>query len=655
LINHNINYYVNDNPTISDLEYDVLLRELEQLEKNNPQFITLDSPTQRIGGSPLDEFKSITHRIPMQSLANAMNQSDLEKFDRQIMKLLNIDNVEYIGEPKFDGLAVELVYEKGKFVHGSTRGDGYIGEDITHNLKTIKAIPLSIIKEPIPDIIEIRGEVFINKSDFRVLNEQRIKNNEPPFANARNCAAGSLRQLDPKITMNRPLRIYCYAPGFIHGNIKFNSQSEFLNYLPQWGFPINPYIKVGNGLSFMNNYYKNAELLRDTLNYDIDGVVFKVNLYDLQRELGVRSKSPRWAIAGKLKAQQATTTINDILLSVGRTGSITPVAQLQPINIGGVTVSNATLHNQDELDRKDIRIGDTVLIQRAGDVIPEVIKIIPEKRPKKSSPFKIPNYCPVCNGNVIRLKGEAVHHCINDLCSAKIKGSIEHYASKKCMSIEGLGTKIVELLIDKELIKDIGDLYLITLNQLICLDRMGEKSANNIINAINKSKNNTLARFIHGLGIKNVGENAAKILEKQFQGNIKMLMGASKEQLIIIHEIGSIMADSIIDYFSDTNNQFIISKCLDNGVTFIPVKDIQSSNITNRIFVFTGNLKGMKRQDAINLVESYGAKVSSSVSSKTDYLISGAKTGNKLQKAKKNQVTILMEDEFYTLIESVLK
>jgi len=650
---HNIDYYVNDNPTISDIEYDKLLRELEALEVANPQFLTIDSPTQRVGGQPLDEFKSITHRIPLQSLANAMNNSELEHFDSQIMKSLNTADVEYIGEPKLDGLAVELVYEKGKFVYGSTRGDGYVGEDITHNLKTIKAIPLSIIKDPIPDIIEIRGEVFINKSDFKLLNKHRIKNGEAIFANARNCAAGSLRQLNPKVTMNRPLRIYCYAPGVIKGDIQFKSQIDFLKYIPQWGFPVNPHIKIGYGFSFIQDYYNKIELLRDTLDYDIDGVVFKVNAYESQDILGVRSKSPRWAIAGKLKAQQSTTVINDIILSVGRTGSITPVAQLEPTNIGGVTVSNATLHNQDELDRKDIRIGDTVLIQRAGDVIPEVIKVILDKRCQDSLKFQIPPTCPVCNGDVIRLEGEAIHRCINNLCSAKIKGAIEHYVSKRCMNIDGLGTKIVELLIEQKLVKDIGDLYLLKLDQLICLERMGEKSANNIINSINYSKKSTLSRFIHGLGIKNIGENAAKILEQYFQGDIHLIMRASKEQLISIHEIGDIMADAIIDYFSNSNNKAVISKCLKNGLIFSPIKKIKSSSISDKVFVFTGNLQDMKRIDAMNIIQSYGAKVSSSISSKTDYLILGNKAGSKLKKAEDNQVTILTEEQFYRLIKSL--
>ena len=650
---HNINYYVKDNPTISDIEYDTLLRELEGLEKENPEFLTPDSPTQRVGGEPLEEFKSITHRIPLQSLANAMNESELEHFDSQIMKSLSITDIEYIGEPKLDGLAVELVYEKGKFVYGSTRGDGYVGEDITHNLKTIKAIPLSITRDPIPEIIEIRGEVFINKSDFQLLNEDRIRNGKSVFANPRNCAAGSLRQLNPQITMNRPLRIYCYAPGVITGDIQFDSQIDFLNYIPKWGFPVNPHIKIGYGFSFIQKYYHDIELLRGNLDYDIDGVVFKVNEYKSQEILGVRSKSPRWAIAGKLKAQQATTVINDIILSVGRTGSITPVAQLDPINIGGVTVSNATLHNQDELDRKDIRIGDTVLIQRAGDVIPEVVKVIIEKRNHKSIRFQIPDICPICKDNVIRLDGEAVHRCINDICPAKIKGAIEHYVSKRCMNIDGLGTKIVELLIEQKLIKDIGDLYFLRLSDLIVLERMGEKSANNLINSINSSKKSTLARFIHGLGIKHIGENAAKILEQNFKGDLSLIMNASKDQFLSIHEIGEVMADSLVEYFSNNINQSVISKCLTNGLVFAPVKVIKSSIISNKVFVFTGNLQNMKRKDAMDMIESYDGKISSSISSKTDYLVLGNKAGNKLKKAQDNKITILTEDDFYELINNL--
>ena len=650
---HNIDYYVNDNPTISDYEYDTLLRQLEKLEKDNPQFLTSDSPTQRIGGVPLDEFNSITHRIPMQSLANAMNENELQHFDQKMMKSLDLKNVEYIGEPKLDGLAVELVYEKGKFVYGTTRGDGMTGEDITHNLKTIKAIPLSILKEPIPNILEIRGEVFINKSDFKNLNNKRLKDGKTIFSNARNCAAGSLRQLDPKITMKRPLRIYCYAPGTITGEISFESQSEFLQHIPKWGFPVNPHIKTGIGFSFIKNYYNNAEQLRNNLNYDIDGVVFKVNSYMQQNSLGVRSKSPRWAIAGKLKAEQATTIVNDIILSVGRTGAITPVAQLEPIKVGGVVISNATLHNQDELDRKDIRIGDTVLIQRAGDVIPEVVKVIQEKRTHSNKRFQISNLCPICSYDVIRMQGEAVYRCTNQICPAKIKGAIEHYVSKKCMNIDGLGSKLVESLIDGKLIHDIGDLYLITANQLLSLDRMGKKSVDNILNAIEQSKKSKLSRFIHGLGIKHIGENAAKILEKHFKGNINKLMKSSKDELLSINEIGDIMADSLIAYFANMNNRELIFKCLDNGVIFLVPKESKVSKISNKTFVFTGNLSTIKRKEAVAMVENYSGKVSSSVSAKTDYVVAGDKPGSKLEKAIKNNVIILSEVDFLDLIKAL--
>ena len=422
---HNINYYVNDNPTISDFEYDQLLKKLELLENQSPELITSDSPTQRVGGAALDSFSTIKHRLPMQSLSNAMNHSELELFNKQLLKLLNQSiDIEFVAEPKLDGLAVELVYEKGQFIGGSTRGDGIIGEDITENLKTIKSIPLLLHDNSVPDILEVRGEVFINYNDFKKLNEKREKSGESLFANPRNCAAGSLRQLDSKITAQRPLRIYCYAPGYIEG-INFDTQIDFLQQLPKWGFPVNPNVKLGKGIEFLKSYYDEAEELRRQLDYDIDGVVFKVNSYVLQERLGARSKSPRWAIAGKLKAQQATTIIEDIILSVGRTGAVTPVAKLNPVLVGGVTISNATLHNQDEIDRKDIRVGDTVIIQRAGDVIPEIVKVVLEKRPSNALPFYISSICPECSSPVDRQEGDAVHRCINDDCIAKIIGRFE--------------------------------------------------------------------------------------------------------------------------------------------------------------------------------------------------------------------------------------
>ena len=650
---HNINYYVYDNPTISDNEYDQLLKKLQNLEDKNPDCFSPDSPTQRVGGMPLTSFKTITHRMPMQSLANAMNEDEIIHFDKQIKKFLNLnDEVSYIAEPKLDGLAVELVYEKGSLVYGSTRGDGLIGEDITHNLKTIKSIPLVIIDDNPPSLLEVRGEVFINKNDFKNLNEERIVNNEPLFANPRNCAAGSLRQLDPKVTENRPLRIFCYAPGKIIGK-QFNSQIQFLNQLPKWGFPVNPYIKEGNGTSFLIDYYRRAESLRTKINYDIDGVVFKVNSYKYQSELGIRSKSPRWAIAGKLKAEQATTKIKNIIISVGRTGALTPVAQLEPVNIGGVIVSNATLHNQDEINRKDIRINDTVLVQRAGDVIPEVVKVILEKRALKSNAFVIPNECPICFSKASKSEDEAVLRCDNLYCPAKLKGSLQHFVSKNCMNIDGLGIKIIELLIQNKLINNISDIFYLNRDDLSHLDGMGEKSAANIIKSIENSKTSSMARFLFGLGIRHVGQNASKILEKHFQSNLNSLIKSTKEELVDIHEIGEVMADSIKSYFNNQVNIEIINKCFLAGLKFSNVNEVRKSIITGKTFVFTGNLGDLKRSDAIKLIELYGAKQSSSISSKTDFLIAGEKSGSKLDKAKKLGVKILDLQEFMDLINSL--
>ena len=646
---HNIQYYVYDDPIISDSEYDKLMQDLLHLEKENPNLITPDSPTQRIGAKPLTEFKSITHKLPMLSLANAMNIDELKEFDKQIKKGLGQEkDVEYVAEPKLDGLAVELVYENGILTHGSTRGDGTTGEDITQNLKTIRAIPLVINKNP-PSLLEIRGEVYIGHSDFKKMNKKRLEKNEPPFANPRNCAAGSLRQLDPLITSQRPLRIFCYAPGVIEG-IKFESQKEFLNTLPDWGFPVNPHVKIGSGINFLINYYENADQLRQTLEYDIDGVVFKVNSFQNQDELGMRSRSPRWAIAGKLKTQQVTTKILNIEPSVGRTGAITPVARLEPVSVGGVLVSNATLHNQDEINRKDVRIGDTALIQRAGDVIPEVVKIILAKRPPNTEPYVLPTMCPICEKTIHRPKGEVVARCENKNCPAQIKGQIEHFVSKNCMDIEGFGTKLVEQLVKNELIKNISDIYNLNMEILSNLDRMAEKSAKNILNSIEKSKHTTMARFIHALGIRNVGEHSAKVLEKSFEGNLFLLMNATMESLMKIHEIGDIMAESIHEYFSMHHNIKMIKTCLDAGVYFKKVEKIQPSKYSGKIFVFTGSLEKFTRKNAQDMVESMGARASNSVSSKTNFLIAGPRAGSKLNKALDLGITVLTEDEFLKLI-----
>ena len=648
---HNINYYVYDNPVISDLEYDNLLKELEILEIKYPQYISDDSPTQRVGAFPLKEFKTIKHRIPMQSLANAMNLDELKSFDTQVRKKIDsVEEIEYVGELKLDGLAVELVYENGKFVYGSTRGNGVEGEDITSNLKTIRGIPMKLNTKYVPDLLEVRGEVFINHEDFKKLNKKRLENKKSIFANPRNCAAGSLRQLDPKITASRPLRIFCYAPGLIRGKI-FANQKEFLDQLPEWGFPTNPNVNIGYGYDFLKSFYVDAEMLRNEISYDIDGVVFKVNSYSLQNQLGTRSRSPRWAIAGKLKAQQVTTKINNIILSVGRTGAVTPVAQLEPVNIGGVTVSNATLHNQDEIDKKDIRINDTVLIQRAGDVIPEVVKVILDKRLDGAKLFQIPNKCPKCYSEVIRLDGDAIHRCINIECPAKILGSIQHYVSKNCLNIDGLGKKIIELLVKNNLINNFSDLYYLNKNDLASLEGLGEKSADNIINSINNSKVCYMSQFINGLGIRHVGENAAKLLDKFYVGDISKLMIASIQELIEIPEIGEVMAHSINEYFSNKDNISKILKSINGGLKFKTIDKVENSKIQNKVFVFTGTLSAISRSEAKKIVEKYGGKSTNSISKKTDFLVTGSNTGSKLEKAENLGVKILSEADFLKLID----
>ena len=648
---HNIHYYVQDNPVVSDSEYDELMRKLEKLENENPTLIAPDSPTQRIGASPLSEFQSLDHRLPMLSLANAMNKDELKEFDAQVKKGLGLEaDIEYAAEPKLDGLAVELVYENGMFTHGSTRGDGTTGENITQNLKTIRAIPLSLIENvPVPRILEVRGEVFITHTDFKKMNDKRLEEGEQAFANPRNCAAGSLRQLDSSITANRPLRIYCYAPGIIEG-VTFQSQKELLEMLPKWGLPVNPKIEFGKGVDFLMGYYEKAEKFRNELEYDIDGVVFKVNSFSHQDELGVRSRSPRWAIAGKLKSQQVTTTILSIEASLGRTGAVTPVAKLEPVSVGGVVVSNATLHNQDEIDRKDVRIGDIVLIQRAGDVIPEVVKVILEKRPENTTPYVIPASCPVCSHEVFRPEGESVARCQNMECPAQVKGRIDHFVSKGCMDIDGFGTKLVDQLVDKNLVKNVADIYSLNLDQLSELERMAEKSAQNIMDAITASKKSSMARFIHALGIRNAGVHAAKVLEKSFGGNLENLMNADIEALTAIHEIGGIMAESIINFFQDDTNQKVITACLQAGIQFDEVEPIQESEFTGKTFVFTGSLEKFSRKDAQSMVEKLGARASGSVSSKTDYLVAGPGAGSKLKKAEKLNISIYSEDEFLELI-----
>ena len=653
LNDHNYRYYVLDDPVISDAEYDRLLRELQSLEDTHPELITDDSPTQRVGALPLEGFGNIEHRIPMQSLANAMDSDELLAFhDRLIRRLGKEQAIEYIAEPKLDGLAVELVYENGQFVNGSTRGDGTTGEDITQNLKTIRAIPLAVRVETqsAPALLEVRGEVFISKDDFKKLNKQQEENDKPVFANPRNAAAGSLRQLDSGITATRPLSIFCYQAGVVEGTT-FETHSEFLAALQNWGFPVNPEIKILNGIEEAITFHSNLKSHRNSLPYEIDGSVIKVNNYALREELGVRSRSPRWAIAGKFKAQQETTVIEDIVLSVGRTGAVTPVAKLQPVKVGGVVVSNVTLHNQDEIDRKDIRVGDTVLIQRAGDVIPQVVKVIKEKRPSNTSPFKMTNTCPECDHDVYRPEDEVVARCQNLSCPAQVKRRIEHFVSKNAMDIDGVGEKLIDQLVEKNLVKSVDDLYRLTLDQLSELERMAEKSAKNTISAIDNSKSTTFHRFVHALGIRNVGEHVAKVLEKSFTGNIEIFMKTNAEVLEDIDEVGPIVAETIVKFWADETNVNIVNNCFKLGISLESVKNETEQIFMGKTFVFTGSLQSITRKEGKEIVEARGGRAAGSVSAKTDCIVAGENAGFKLKKAEKLGIPVLTESEFMDLIK----
>ena len=653
LQDHNYRYYVMDDPTIADGEYDSILRELQSLERENPNLVTSDSPTQRVGSHPVSEFGTIKHRIPMLSLANAMNEAELVAFDGRMQKGLDQESVIYMAEPKLDGLGVELVYENGIFIHGSTRGDGFTGEDITHNLKTIRGIPLSLRTNdlPAPPLLEIRGEVFIRKDDFKDLNEKQELNEKSAFANPRNAAAGSLRQLDPTITAERPLSIYCYEAGMING-VEFIDHASFLDSLKKWGLPVNPFIKIVTGSKGLTQFHQELEDRRNDLPYEIDGTVFKVNNYNKRDDLGTRSRSPRWAIAGKFKAQQATTVIHDIDIQVGRTGALTPVAKLEPVYIAGVTVTNATLHNQDEIVRKDIRIGDTVLIERAGDVIPKVMKVIKEKRPNWTKPFQIPSACPVCHHETHRPEGEVILRCGNISCPRQIKGRIQHFASKLALDIDGLGEKIVDQLVNEDLIQSIDDLFVLKQDTLEKLDRLGEKSAENLVEAISNSKDTTFARFIYALGIRNVGEHIAKVLEKQYSGNLTEFQNTTVEDLEAIDEIGPIVAETVIQFWSDDSNKKMVQNCLDYGVRFADVEVNLHQPFAGQTFVFTGSLQQLTRKEAKDILENLGGKASGSVSEKTDFVIAGSGAGSKLKKAGDLGISILTEEEFFDKVKN---
>jgi len=646
---HNYYYYVLDSPIVSDTEWDKLFRELEALESEYPNLIDINSPTQRVGAKPLDGFKTDKHRIPMLSLSNAMNNEELRSFNERIKKLLETKSqIEYMAEPKLDGIGVELIYQDGVFLKGLTRGDGFEGEDITQNIRTIKSVPLKLIGKNFPSLLEVRGEVFIKKTDFKKLNENQMDKGLQIFANPRNAAAGSLRQLDAKITAKRPLSINCYEPGVIEGK-QFKTQEEFLFYIKSVGIPVNDLIKKVVGSEDILKYHKNLENRRNKLDYEIDGTVFKLNKYIEREKAGSRSRSPRWAIAGKFKAQQVTSNIVSISVQVGRTGALTPVAKVNPVYVSGVTVTNITLHNQDEIDRKDIRIGDKVLIERSGDVIPKIVKVVSREN-ENAIKYKIKEECPSCEKPTVKIDGDAVTRCVNAYCPAQFKGRIQHFCSKLAMNIDGLGEKIVEQLINNGLIKKLEDIYSINELELAKLDRMGTKSARNIITSINQSKNTTFPRFVYSLGIRNVGEHTAKTLEKHFNSNIENFMQATEDQLIEIDEIGDIVAQSIVSFWENKENVDSIKRCLDRGVKISKPEKNKSDHLKNTIFVFTGTLNLMNRNDAKKKVELSGGTSKNSLTKNTSFLVTGNKTGSKVEKARNMGIPILNEDEFIKLI-----
>ncbi|MGD8811301.1 MAG: NAD-dependent DNA ligase LigA [Thioalkalispiraceae bacterium] len=650
---HNYRYYVLDNPEIPDSEYDRLLRELQELETEHPELITPDSPTQRVGAEPLSSFAEVKHEVPMLSLGNAFNEQEVLDFDRRAREKANLKNIEYAVEPKLDGLAISLLYIDGLLVRAATRGDGTTGEDVTLNVRTIDAIPLRLMNKGYPKKLEVRGEVIMTKAGFEQLNEMQRKNNAKLFANPRNAAAGSLRQLDPKITATRPLSFFAYGVGVVEGAKLPATHSEIMNKLKQWGIRINPESKTVKGVEGCLAYYGEMQNKRDKLDYDIDGIVYKVNSLDTQQELGFVARAPRWAIAHKFPAQEEMTRLLDIEVQVGRTGALTPVARLEPVHVGGVTVSNATLHNQDEIERLDVRVGDTVIVRRAGDVIPQVVGVVLSKREGKPRKYKMPEKCPVCGSDTARVEGEAVTFCTGGLiCAAQRKQAIKHFASRKAMDIDGLGDKLVEQMVDEALIKDVADLYTLDVEQIAGLERMAEKSATNLVKALQKSKETTLARFIYALGIHDVGETTAQTLANHF-GSLDKLQKAKQEQLIEIPDIGPAVSESILHFFAQAHNREVIEKLQAAGIHWpaIKVKSDAELPLKDQTFVVTGTLASMSRDEAKTALQALGAKVTGSVSKKTNYVVVGENPGSKADKAEALGVEMLDEQAFLKLLK----
>ena len=653
---HNYSYYVLDEPTIPDAEYDKLMRNLQALEEANPKLITPDSPTQRVGAQPLEAFSPAKHEVPMLSLGNVFSVDELEAFEIRIKDRLKRDiNIDYTAEPKLDGLAVSLVYEKGLLVRGATRGDGMTGEDITENIRTIKSVPLKLRKhKKLPSKLEVRGEVFIPIKEFEKMNAKARSKGEKTFVNPRNAAAGSLRQLDPKNTAARPLDIYFYSATNIEKLTTIKTQYESLQFLKELGLRVCPEISMVPGYRGCLNYYEEILNKRDKLSYEIDGVVYKVNNLDLQEELGFVSRAPRWAVAHKFPAQEAVTKVERIEFQVGRTGALTPVAKLKPVFVGGVTVSNATLHNMDEVRRKDVRAGDEVIIRRAGDVIPEVVKTVLKPGLKRSKAVQTPKVCPVCESEVVRIDDEAVIRCSAGLyCPAQRKGAIKHFASRTAMDIEGLGDKLVDQLVDEEIISSVQDLFCLDKEKIVALERMGEKSTDNLLAAIEKSKQTTFSRFVYSLGIREVGEATANALTDYFE-NIGALLATNHEELQEIDDVGPVVAENIMAFFSQEHNREVIDALIHAGVSWKKKPKLKKHNtkLAGSIFVLTGTLEKFTRPEASEELKKLGAKVTSSVSKKTTAVIAGANPGSKVTKAENLGVKILSEKELEKLLKT---
>lgn len=654
---HQHRYYVEDRPTISDAEYDVLYRELQDLEAAHPDLVTPDSPTQRVGGAVAEGFASIAHLVPMLSLDNATSAEELREFEARMRRLLPEPKFTYVAEPKIDGLGVALLYERGSLVRGTTRGDGRVGEDITQNLRAIKSIPLRL-QDPLADFdrLEVRGEVYMPKHAFARLNQRLEEDGQEPFANPRNAAAGSLRLLDPRLSAQRPLDIFLYTLAYAEPAHAYQEHWEAMRALAQAGLKINPQAQQCAGIDDVIAYCQALETDRHELAYDADGVVVKVDSFTLQAQLGATAHHPRWAIAFKFAPQQAVSQVHAINISVGRTGALTPTADLEPVHIAGVTVSRASLHNEDEIRRKDIRVGDMVIVERAGDVIPQVVQVIVDKRPPDSMPFVMPTHCPICHTAAYRPSGEAVARCPNISCPAQIKERLLHYGSRRAMDIDGLGTAVVEQLVDRQLVRDFADLYTLDVPTLAALDRLAEKSAGNLVQALDRSRTCGLARLLHGLGIRHAGERVASILAAQY-GSLDALAQAPADELAEINDIGPVIAESVHQFFSNMDNQRTIASLREAGVLMMEAELPGTESairqvLSGKVFVLTGTLPHMTRDEARGRITAAGGRVTSSVSRKTDYVVAGADPGSKRDKAQQLGVTIIDEVGLNQLLQT---